>query len=380
MSQFSVPCTIYRGGTSRGLIFKKKDLPSNPVRRNKIFIEAMDAYNPSQINGLGGTTSHTNKICVIAPSDVEGADVDFTFYQMSVAKQVVDEKGTCGNMMSAVGAFAVDEGMVKSLPEDDHVTVGVYNTNIKKMLKIRVPVINGQAKVTGDYLMPGLVRPGALIRVEIVNPGGGTTGETQVLGARCTIQTAKKSYEISFADVINPIAFIDVRTFGLTGDEPSSVIAGNAELLEELNSIRDEAAVKIGLAKNRTEARQQAPSVPKIAMVAPAQDYITTSGRTIRKEEIDIVAKLISMGKLHKTFAASGLYCLASSIMLTGTIPNEIVKPKSGVRERTLRIGHPDGIVEVRVALTDDGRDIAFVGMDRTARRIMKGEVFIPVD
>ena len=116
MSQFSIPCSVYRGGTSRGLMFHKKDLPADAQARNRIFLEGIDAYNASQVNGLGGTTSSTSKVCVIAPPSVEGVDGDWTFYQVGTGEAVVDDKGTCGNMMAAVGAFMVDEGLVKVLP------------------------------------------------------------------------------------------------------------------------------------------------------------------------------------------------------------------------------------------------------------------------
>jgi Uncharacterized protein conserved in bacteria len=378
MAQFSVPCCVYRGGTSRGLFFHKKDLPGDVKLRNKIFLEGIDCYNPSQVNGLGGTTSSTSKVCVISPSSHKGADVDWTFFQLGVAKEVVDEKGTCGNLMAAVGAFAVDEGLVAVDPAAERKDVFVYNTNIKKVLHMEIPVVNGRAKVSGDYFMPGLVKPGAMFRVSIVNPGGELTGRQLSLGSRNTVQTEKAAYEVTFSDLINPFVFIAGHTVGLAGNEPLSGVAANQPLLDELNLIRDKMAVAAGMAENEQDARQNKPNVPKIAMAAPAQDYTTTGGELIKKEEVDILVKVVSLGKFHRTSPASGLYNLAATALLPGTIPNQIAGFPQGVREQMIRIGHPEGVVEVRVVLTGDGKAVEKVGMERTARRIMKGDLFIP--
>lgn len=381
MSQFSVPCAVYRGGTSRGLFFHKKDLPGEWESKKRIFLAGIDSSNLSQINGLGSGTSHTSKAVIIGPPSVKGADVDFTFVQVGIGEPLADAKGTCGNLMSAVGPFAIDEGLVKVDPLANEATVYVYDTNIGKKLKLVVPVEKGKAKVSGDYPMPGVVQPGARIRVAILDPGGGKTGKTLPLGARSSIKTGSGIHEISFVDVVNPFVFIAGRDLGLSGTEPWSEIAAKVPLLDELNSIRDEAAVAAGMAGSPEEARTASPAVPKIAFVAESQDYRTTSGQVIKKEEIDILAKMLSMGRLHRTFAGSGLYSLAAAVLLPGTIPYEAASLSNDGqegKERILRIGHPDGVAEVRVALTADGKDIAYVGMDRTARRIMKGELSIP--
>ncbi len=378
MSQFSVPCSVYRGGTSRGLFFQKKDLPEDVAARNRIFLEAMDSDNPSQVNGLGGTTSSTSKVCVVSPSEREGVDVDWTFYQLGVGVAVVDDKGTCGNLMSGVGAFAVDEGLVKLDPQATMADVYVYNTNIKKVLRMEIPVVNGKAKVQGDYAMPGVVRPGAMIRVSILQPGGEMTGKQLLLGAKSAVKTEKAEYEATFSDLINPFIFLAGQAVGLTGAESHKAVATNQAVLDELNLIRDKVAVLAGMAADEEEARVKKPNVPKIAVIAPAQDYVTTDGETVKRDEVDILVKVVSMGKLHRTSPASGLYNLAATSLLAGTVPNKVAGFAAGEKERLVRIGHPEGVVEVRVTLTDDGEKVAKVGLERTARRIMRGEVYIP--
>ena len=378
MSQFFIPCCVYRGGTSRGLMFHKKDLPSDVAARNTIFLQGIDAYNPSQVNGLGGTTSSTSKVCVVSPSEIEGVDGDWTFYQVGTAEAVVDDKGTCGNMMAAVGAFMVDEGLVKVDPAATLADVYVYNTNIKKKLHMRVPVINGKARVSGDYAMPGVIQTGAMMRVSIVNPGGEMTGKQMLLGNTTEITTPTRSYTVTFSDLINPFIYLSGEDVGLKGNESHKTVADNQSILDELNLIRDKMAVVAGMAQDEQDAHQNKPNVPKIAVIAPPQDYVTTGGEEIRKEDVDILVKAVSMWKLHRTCPASGLYNLASISLLEGTVANRLAGFAPGTKEKMVRIGHPEGIVEVKVQLNADGTGVESVGMERTARKIMKGELFIP--
>lgn len=377
MSQYSVPAVVYRGGTSRGLLFHERDLPEDKERQREIFLAGMDAYNPSQINGLGSGTSHTSKVMVIAPPSVEGADVDYTFYQIGIGEDVVDDEGTCGNLMSAIGAFSVDEGLVKTNTTDEVVTVSAFNRNIGKIIRMKVPMVNGKAKVSGDYDMPGVVKTGAKITVDILSPGGGKTGHTLPIGSACHISTEEKIYSSSFVDVVNPFVFVAASEFGLKGSELNSELATDETLLSELESIRVKLALKAGMYSSVEEARN-APAIPKIAMVAEPHNYVTSAGKIIKAEEVDIVAKMVSMYKFHRTFAGSGLYNLAASVLLKDTIPNQFFNKKDHSIEQVIRIGHPEGIAEVRVAVTEDGADVEFVGLDRTARRIMKGELYIP--
>ncbi|MDR4887160.1 PrpF domain-containing protein [Fredinandcohnia sp. QZ13] len=377
MSQFSVRCVVYRGGTSRGLFFHEKDLPINKELQHRIFLEGIDAYNPSQINGLGSGTSHSSKVMVISEPTVKGADLDYTFYQIGIGEAVVDDEGTCGNLMAAVGAFAVDEGLVQTNPNDDFITVSAFNKNINKLIEMQVPLSNGNAKVSGEYLMPGIVTHGAKIIVNILSPGGGKTGKTIPIGLKTNVATQKRNYATSFVDIVNPFVYVAAKDFGLSGSENNSVVGADQELLSELEEIRLKMAVASGVAKNEYEAKS-IPSIPKIALVASPHDYVTSTGKKIKADDIDIVAKMISMKRFHRTFAGSGLYNLAASALLEGTIPNHFSRKKDGSIEQIIRIGHPEGIAEVRVNLTEELRDVASVGLDRTARRIVKGDLYIP--
>jgi len=375
LSQFSITCSVYRGGTSRGLFFHKRDLPDDIELRNRIFMAGIDSYNPSQINGLGSGISHTSKVCVISPSSIKGVDVEYTFYQIGIGEEVVDDTGTCGNLMAAVGPFAVEEGLVPVKVTDDLVNISVFNTNIGKMLKMQVPLVDGKAKVSGDYFMPGVTPPGAKIIVNILTPGGGKTGKTLPLGVNGTVETKLGTYKVSFVDVVNPFVFIDAGDLGVTVGTENSKLSSNPLLLEKIELIRRQAAVQAGMTNTADEV---AGSVPKFALIMAPQTYMTSAGRVIKKEEIDIVAKMVSMGKFHRTFAGSGLYCMAAATLLPGTIPNQFARRRDGFQGQVIRIGHPEGIAEVRASLTESGNDVASVGLDRTARRIIRGELYIP--
>jgi hypothetical protein len=380
MPQTAIPCSVYRGGTSRGVFFVETDLPERKELRERIFLHAIDAYNPSQINGLGSGTSHSSKVVVVSKSERKDIDIEYTFYQIGIGSPAVDDNGTCGNLMAAVGSIAVNEGFKQVDDNAASVTVRVFNTNINREIIINVPVHQGKAKVNGDYLMPGIVTPGSKYNVNIMYPGGGKTGKTAPLGKVSPLTAEGKTYDSTFLDVVNPFVHINIADVGLKGTEPAAEIVGNVTLMELLNSIRHQAAVTVGFAKTAEEAKEHYPAVPKIAMVAPPQNYTTTSGKKIKAEEIDILAKMISMEKLHRTFAGSGLYNLAAAVLLPGTIPNRLSSINYSGGSQVVRIGHPDGVAEVQVSLTEDQKDVLSVGLERTARQIMKGELFVPVD
>lgn len=377
ISQLSVQCAVYRGGTSRGLFFLEKDLPLDLKKWDQIFLSGIDAYNPSQINGLGGGTSHTSKVIVISEPSVQDANLDYTFYQIGIGEAVVDDEGTCGNLMAAVGAYAVDEGLVKLDIYEKITTVLAFNKNIRKMIKLSVPVVNGKAQVSGDFHMPGTVRPGAKFKVDILSPGGGKTGKSLPLGCITKLEINEEILDVSFADIVNPFVFTAADSLGLVGSELNSELLQDAVLMEKLEFIRIRASILSGMTNTKLEA-MQIPSIPKVAIISKPHDYITSKGELIKAEEIDIVAKMVSMGKFHRTFAGSGLYNLAASTLLPGTIANKYASKRWMGKDSVIRIGHPEGVAEVSVTLSNSGEDVQSVGLERTARLIIKGQLYIP--
>jgi 2-methylaconitate cis-trans-isomerase PrpF len=330
------------------------------------------------VDGLGAGTSHTAKCVVISSSSEADADVNYTFIQVGIGKQVADAKGTCGNLMAAAAAFAVDEGLVSLKPGQDKVTVKIYDTNAAKILAVTVPLVNGKAMTGGDFLIPGLVRPGALIRVDILNPGGGKTGQTLPLGPVTDLETPFGTFRATVTDMVNPFVFVNAADLGLTGAEPFAELSVDAERLKILNAVRDAAAVKLGWAGNPEDAAENTPAVPKIAVVGKPRAYTATSGAAVGENDVDIVTRAVSMARLHRTFPASGLYCLAGTCLLPGTVPNTLCRGSGAGTEHVVRLGHPDGPAHVRARTTEDGNNIVSVGMDRTARKIIQGRLYVP--
>ncbi len=378
MPQITVPCVVYRGGTSRGLFFHEGDLPKEEVLREKIFLKGIGAEDHSHVNGLGGGTSHTSKVVIIDRSEHPNADVNYTFVQLGIGSTIIDYEGTCGNLMAAVGAFAVDEGMVDLAEETESIIVKVWNTNINKYLKIKVPLENGKAKVTGKYHLPGISDSGAKITVDVEKPGGGKTGKTMPLSPENTLLLGAKNCSYSFCDIVNPFVYVNASSLGLTGKELNDEVANNTHVMETLEAVRKHIAVKGGLAADLQEALNKYPALPKVAFVSDPKDYKTSTGKWIKKEEYDILARMVSMKKMHRTFAVSGLLNLAGASLLDGTIPNNIFKVNNNDDCQIVRIGHPEGVISIRVKKSKNKESIEYVGLESTARKIISGTLYVP--
>lgn len=373
MKQQSVRCAIYRGGTSRGLFFHERDLPVERSKWGPIFLEAIDAYNMSQINGLGGGTSHTSKVIVVHPASREDVAFDYTFYQIGIGEPIVDDVGTCGNLMASVGAFAVNERYIEVAEDDVAVTLRTLNRNIDRVVEMTVPVTQKEARVYGEDQMAGVVQKGAFIRLNILSPGGGKTGQTFPAGVVSTLDIEGEHYDVTFADIVNPFVYVEASALGLTDYGSNADWVHEKERLETLRRIRVQASVAYGVTKNEEEA-WQFPAVPKVAIVYPPQTYTTTSGVVIHPSDYDILVRMTSMDRIHRTFAGSGLYNVASVVGIEGTIPARYSSP---IDRPYVRVAHPDGIIRVDVTWNATRTDVEGVGLPRTAKRIMEGNVFV---
>ncbi|CEI81898.1 putative methylaconitate Delta-isomerase PrpF [Oceanobacillus oncorhynchi subsp. incaldanensis] len=378
MEQLTVPCVVYRGGTSRGLFFHEKDLPKEKELREKIFLKGIGAEDVSHVNGLGGGTSHTSKVVIINKSVKKDADIDYTFVQLGIGSEVIDYEGTCGNLMAATGAFAVDEGMINVSKDMESTLVTVWNVNIKKYLKITVPLENGKAKVDGSFEIPGVKDPGAKFLVDIKDPGGAKTKKTLPLSAKSILTISKKKYAYSFCDIVNPFVYLDAESLSLTGAEQNEEIMKDPLIMKTLEDMRGHIAVKSGLTPSLIEAEEKYLALPKVSFVSRPIDYLTSTGKRIKKNDYDILARMVSMKKMHRTFAVSGLLNLAGACLLDGTIPNQVSKIKPLENGQMVRIGHPEGIISIRVQKSQLEERINYVGLERTARRIMSGKLYIP--
>lgn len=369
-----------RGGTSKGVFFRKEDLPTDLELQDRIILAAFGSPDPyaRQIDGLGGATSTTSKVAVIGPRPGEPGTVDYTFGQVSITAPLVDRRGNCGNLSAAVGPYALDEGMVEA--HEPETTVRIYNTNTRKYIVARVPVEYGKAKVDGEYCIAGVPGAGARVSLEFERPGGAVTGKFLPTGrAQEVLRTESGPVTVSIVDAANPVVFVRAQDLGLKGWELPAEVDSNADLLARIEDVRAAAAVTIGLTRDATDASRNSPAVPKIAFVSPPADHPLTSGVKIPGTDIDLVARIMSMGRLHSAYAITGAICTAGAARVEGTVVWEVIPVERRVSPE-VRIGHPSGAVAVGVSVDSSGGEPEYLRatVHRTARRIMDGYVYVP--
>jgi len=378
--QKRIPAVMMRGGTSKGLFFHKNHLPSNAVARDRVLLAAYGSPDPGrrQIDGVGGGVSTTSKAAIISASPSPDYDVVYNFGQVSLDRPIVDFKGNCGNISSAVGPFAVDEGLVPVVEPITRVRIHQQNTN--KLIVAEVPVKDGHAQVDGDYAIDGVPGAGAKIVLRFVDPGGSLTGRLFPTGNRkdALDLPGVGMIDITFIDAANPVVLVPATAIGLTGAEIDRIDA-DAHIRELLETIRCRAAVMVGLADSEAQATRSSQAVPKIAMVAPSQDYVTSGGKNITAGDIDLTARMMSMGTLHRAFAVSGAVSVAGAAMIPGTVVNSLVAD-GAEHAQMLRIGHPSGTIDVGAQVAMDGDRWIYqeAVLGRTARRLMEGYVRVP--
>lgn len=374
--QKRVPLVIMRGGTSKGIYIKENDLPTDQKERDELILRIFGSPDVRQIDGLAGADPLTSKLAIIGPSTRPDADVDYTFAQVAINDRVVDYNGNCGNISSGVGPFAIDESIVKAV--EPVTTVRIYNTNTDKMLYADVQVKDGKARVKGDCEIAGVPGKSAPILMDFASTAGAATGSVLPTGSVVDkLETSKGTIEVSIVDVANPCIFIRAKDVGMKGTETPAVIDGNADLLAYLEEIRSKCCAKIGMAKTPEEATKSSPAFPMIAFVTEAQDYEDfTTGNTIKRDEVDLVSRLMFMQVLHKTYAGTATACTGAAAKIKGTIVNQVIPHIDSIE--TIRIGHPAGVIPVVAAV--DGTDVKKAALVRTARRIMEGYAFVPTE
>jgi 2-methylaconitate cis-trans-isomerase PrpF len=369
---------MMRGGTSRGLFFQARDLPEDPQLRDTFILAAYGSPDPDrrQVDGIGGATSSTSKVAVISDGRDRGVDVLYDFGQVSIDKALIDRRGSCGNISSAVGPFAVDEKLVE--PTDPVTRVRFLNVNTDKLIVAHVPTRDGQFDPTGTFDVPGVPRSGAAIQLDWIDPAGSVTGRLLPTGrVRDELDVPEVgTVPISLVDATNPLLFVRWESLGLTGREHADEIDTDPSLLARIEQVRAHAAVLAGIAETPAQATAEIPSVPKLAFVGPPQDYELTSGETQSASDITLRAGMMSMGRLHRSYALTGGMCTAVAAAIPGTIAAEA----AGDAQPDSRIGHPAGVLSLSAAVAADGDTwkVDSVTGYRTARRLMEGVVLVP--
>ncbi len=374
-----VPCAIVRGGTSKAVFLNEHEIPTAGPQRDKFILRIFGSPDQRQIDGLGGANSLTSKVAIIGPSQREDADVDYTFGQVSFAAPVIDWLGNCGNISSAVGLYAVDEGFVK--PVEPYTVVRIYNTNTDKMIFATVPVKDGKALSEGDYEIDGVPGTGARILLEFDDPAGSVTKKLLPTGNPKDIIDlgAKGKFTVSVVDAANPVVFMKAEELGLKGTELPTEVEGMPEVLKIIEEVRSVVAAKVGIVEDASLATKTSPAIPKIGFVSPKTDYKNPDGKMVSAKDIDFVARLASMQKMHRAYMVTGGVCTGTAAKIEGSIVWELLDDAARKAD-TIRIGHPYGVMDVKVTLNSGNTDnlVQRVGVGRTARRIMEGYAYVP--
>jgi len=389
-SQIRIPATYMRGGTSKGVFFRLEDLPQHcqvpGQARDKFLMRVIGSPDPygKHIDGMGGGTSSTSKVVIVSKSAHPDHDVDYLFGQVSIDQPFIDWSGNCGNLSSAVGPFAISRGLIDSarIPHDGFCTVRIWQANIRKTIIANVPITDGRVQETGDFELDGVAFPAAEVQLEFLEP----TAEEGAEGAMFPTGHVVDDLEVPGvgtlkATLINagiPTIFVNAADVGYTGTELQDEINGDLKALALFETIRAYGAVRMGLIAHVDEAAKRQ-HTPKVAFIAPPRSYVASSGKIVRAEDIDLLVRALSMGKLHHAMMGTAAVAIGAAAAVPGTLVNLVA---GGGARSSVRFGHPSGTLRVGAeASQSDGQwRITKAVMSRSARILMEGWVLVPAD
>ena len=385
--QTPTPATYMRGGTSKGIFFNLADLPEPcqvaGATRDAFLLRIVGSPDPygKQIDGLGNGSSSTSKVVIISPCTDGTHDVNYLFGQVAIDKAVIDWSGNCGNLTGAVGSFAIFNGLISKdkIPENGICTVRIYQQNIGKTIIAYVPIKDGAVVETGDFELDGVTFPASEIKIEFIDPvdESGEMFPTGNLKDTLSVPDVGE-FEVTLINAGIPTIFLRAKDLGFTGTELQKDINANSEILTKLEKIRSFGALKMGLIDDieQAETRQH---TPKIAWVAEPTDYVASSGKTVKADNIDLLVRAMSMGQLHHAMMGTASVAIGTAGTIVGTIVNEVA---GGQALTEVCFGHPSGTLTVGgQSECVNGKWVARkASMSRSARRLMTGQVWVPED
>ncbi|GAB6387414.1 2-methylaconitate cis-trans isomerase PrpF [Stutzerimonas marianensis] len=388
--QMRIPATYMRGGTSKGVFFRLQDLPPAAQvpgeARDRLFMRVIGSPDPygKHTDGMGGATSSTSKCVILSRSERPEHDVEYLYGQVSIDTAFVDWSGNCGNLSTAAGAFAIHAGLVDParIPRDGTCSVRIWQANIGKTIIAHVPVSDGAVQETGDFELDGVTFPAAEIVLEFLDPADEGEGE----GGGSMFPTGKLVDDLDVpgvgvlrATLINagiPTVFINAEDVGFKGTELQDAINGDPETLAMFESIRAQGAIRMGLIESAEQAAKRQ-HTPKVAFVAKPADYLSSSGKTVHAEEVDLLVRALSMGKLHHAMMGTAAVAIATAASVPGTLVN--LAAGGGDRSEVV-FGHPSGTLRVgaEARQVDGNWTVLKASMSRSARILMEGWVRVP--
>lgn len=386
--QIKIPATYLRGGTSKGVFFKLQDLPEaaqqpGPVR-DAIFLRTLGSPDPygKQIDGMGNASSSTSKGVILSRSTRADHDVDYVFGQVAIDKAFVDWSGNCGNLSAAVGPCAIHMGLIDAarIPQNGTAIIRIWQANIGKTIVAHVPITDDQVQETGDFELDGVTFAAAEVALEFLDPADdGDDGGSMFLTGNLVDQLdvpGVGSFAVTMINAGIPTIFLNAKDLGYTGCELQDDINNDAEALAKFETIRSHGAICMGLIKHLSEAATRQ-HTPKIAFVAPAQSYTASSGKAIAAQDIDLVVRALSMGKLHHAMMGTAAVAIGTAAAIPGTLVNLAA---GGGERRAVRFGHPSGTLRVgaEAQLVDGQWQVTKALMSRSARILMEGAIRVP--
>lgn len=384
--QIKIRATYMRGGTSKGVFFCVDDLPKeirdNPKILDKFLLRVIGSPDPyeKQIDGMGGATSSTSKVVIVSKSKKDGHDIEYLFGQVSIDKPFVDWSGNCGNLSGAIGSFAISRGLFpKEKLHEGIVKVIIWQKNIKKSIVNYVDIENGEVKEMGDFFLDGVAFGANEIKVEFMSP---IDKDEKIFPTNNLIDDLVVpnlgTFKVTMINAGIPTIFLNAKDLGYSGTELQEDINFDKKALERFETIRAYGALKMGLIKDIKEAQTRA-HTPKIAFVSPPKSYISSSGKNIDKNDIDLNVRALSMGKLHHAMMGTASVAISVASCIKGTLPNIAT---GGKEIKEVVFGHPSGILKVGADISYENGKIVInkASMSRSARVIMDGFVHVPAD
>lgn len=394
--QIKIAATYMRGGTSKGVFFRLQDLPkaaqvAGPAR-DALLLRVIGSPDPygKQIDGMGAATSSTSKTVILSPSTQTDHDVDYLFGQVAIDKPFVDWSGNCGNLTAAVGAFAISNGLIDTarIPQNGICTVRIWQANIGKTIIAHVPITKGEVQETGDFELDGVTFPAAEVQIEFMNPAAdedansnGGSGSMFPTGNVVDVLEVPGigSFNATMINAGIPTIFINAEDLGYTGTELQDDINSDTAALAKFETIRAYGAVRMGLISHIDEAitRQH---TPKVAFVAKPKAYVSSSGKPVNADDIDLLVRALSMGKLHHAMMGTAAVAIGTAAAIPGTLVNLAASGDTKDKIDAVRFGHPSGTLRVgaEASMVNGEWTVVKAIMSRSARVLMEGFVRVP--
>ncbi|KRC20957.1 MULTISPECIES: 2-methylaconitate cis-trans isomerase PrpF [unclassified Acidovorax] len=390
--QIKIPATYMRGGTSKGVFFRLQDLPAAAqapgTARDALLLRVAGSPDPygKQTDGMGGATSSTSKVVILAPTTRPGHDVDYLFGQVAIDSAFVDWSGNCGNLSAAVGPFAIANGLVDAarVPHNGIATVRIWQANIGKTIVAHVPITGGAVQETGDFELDGVAFPAAEVQLEFMDPAANEDGAGGAMFPTGNVvdELAVPGVGTMRATLINagiPTIFVHAADIGCTGTELQDAINSDPAALARFEAIRAHGAVRMGLIATVDDAARRQ-HTPKVAFVAPPAGYTASSGKAVAAADVDLLVRALSMGKLHHAMMGTAAVAIATAAAVPGTLVN---RAAGGGQRSAVRFGHPSGTLRVGAEATRQSNGewtVTKALMGRSARVLMSGWVHVPGD